>query len=88
MYKVKEPIVWRRKQDLLVVLDTQSGFYYTLNKSAQLLWLSMFEEENPLEDAVEYISKSFKNTPDLNQILADCKKLVSEWIDNNLIEEM
>ena len=49
MWKVKEHIVWRQKKDMLVVLDSLSGHYYTLNPVAMDLWLGCFADNKPLE---------------------------------------
>lgn len=88
MYQVKERIVWRRKQNLLVILDTLSGHYYTLNETAQHLWLGMFEGNKTLEQVVEDMRGAFNNYPKSDQIIADCQKIISEWTTNDLIQEL
>ncbi len=87
MIKAKEHIKWRKKKELLVLLDTVSGCYYTLNTVGQDLWLMHIVESQPLDQTIEHISSKYTNPPKPEQIQADCQKLIEEWKVNELIEE-
>lgn len=87
MLKAKEKIVWRKKKDLLVLLDTESGNYYTLNETAQDLWMSHIVNGQGLEIAMGEIAKKYVNSPSSEQIEADCQLLIEDWKKNELVEE-
>lgn len=86
MPQPKEEIVWRKKNKLLVLLNTKSGHYYTLNDVASALWFSMFVDKKPLDEVVELICQNFDNPPERSIIEQDCKSLIEEWTQENLIE--
>lgn len=87
MLKVKEHVVWRSKQSLLVVLDTMAGHYYTLNPTAQQLWTGLFVESKPFEQILEGILASYSNLPPREAVTDDCRKMIAEWISQGLVEE-
>lgn len=87
MIKAKKHIVWRKKKELLVLLDTDSGCYYTLNPVGQDLWLMHIVESQPLDQIIEQIADKYDNPPKREQIQADCQKLIDDWKANELIEE-
>jgi hypothetical protein len=86
MWKVKEHIVWRQKNDMLVVLDTLSGHYYTLNKAAMDLWLGCFADNKSLEIVISEISEKYLDTPDVQQVKSDCLESIEYWQKESLIE--
>jgi hypothetical protein len=87
MWKVKEHIVWRQKNDMLVVLDTLSGHYYTLNPVAMDLWLGCFADNKPLETVINELSEKYLDTPDAQEIKNDCLESLQYWQKESLIEE-
>lgn len=87
MYKAKKHIVWRKKKKLLVLLDTQSGHYFTLNQTGQDLWLKHIVDGQALDDIVGEILTKYTNPPPQGQVLSDCNKLISDWKENQLIEK-
>ncbi len=87
MIKPKDQIVWRKKGDLLVVLDTGSGAYYTLNSTAMDLWIGLVEEGGTLETVVGRIAAKYGEAPTMAQVEADCRKMLAEWQSTGLVEE-
>lgn len=86
MFKAKQHIVWRKKKKLFVLLDTESGGYFTLNQTGQDLWLKHIVEGQPVDEIVDNILAKYSNPPSAQQVLDDCNKLISEWKENQLIE--
>lgn len=84
--KAKEKIVWRKKKDLLVILNTESGSYYTLNEVAQDLWMNHIVDGKDLEASVEKIADSYDGSPATEQIKDDCLKIIDEWKDSDMVE--
>lgn len=87
MLKAKEKIVWRKKKDLLVLLDTESGNYYTLNETAQDLWMSHIVNGQNLKMVIEEIAKKYTDAPPLEMIETDCGLLIEDWKKNALVED-
>lgn len=87
MLKTKDHVVWRKKQDLLVVLDTDSGHYYTLNPTAMDLWLGLIQDGKPLEEVLQEIRDKYADPPSLDQLQDDCRSIMDEWISNGLVSE-
>ena len=85
MWKLNENIVWRNKNELVVVLNTQSGHYYTLNEVAADLWLGLFEAHQSLEEVVAGVSAKYANAPSSEQGIADCQEVLQYWAAENLI---
>jgi hypothetical protein len=86
MWKVKEHIVWRKKNDILVVLDTLSGHYYTLNPVAMDLWLGCFADNKPLETVISELSEKYLDIPNAEQVKSDCLESIQYWQNESLIE--
>lgn len=87
MLKAKSHIKWRRKKELLVLLDTVSGCYYTLNHVGQDLWLMHIVDAQPLDEIIEHLIGKYDNPPKREQIEADCQKMIEDWRSNDLVEE-
>ena len=87
MLKAKEKVVWRKKKDLLVLLDTESGNYYTLNETAQDLWMAYIVNGQSLDMVIGDITKKYVESPSSEQIESDCQLLIEDWKKNELVEE-
>jgi hypothetical protein len=87
MFKAQQHVVWRKKKKLLVLLDTKSGSYFTLNNTGQDLWMKHIVDGHPLDQVVREISSRYVNSPGEQQIFSDCNKLIDDWRSNELIAE-
>ena len=87
MISAKHHVVWRQKADLLVVLDTESGRYFTLNATAMQLWLAVFERGASLEQDAERMVALYGEGPSRAQVEADCRGMLGEWREAGLVEE-
>ena len=88
MLKSKQQVVWRSKGDLLVVLDTVSGHYYTLNQVAAMLWRGLFEKNQSLPGVVEEMVVTYPSGPTPAQIDLDCREAIAFWTQEGLVEEI
>lgn len=86
LWKSKEHVVWRIKGNLLVVLDTVSGHYYTLNEVAVDLWQGLFEEKKSFAAVLEGIRARYPDAPDAAQLESDCRASLDYWVAEKLIE--
>jgi hypothetical protein len=85
MFKIQPHVVWRKKKELVVLLDTKSGSYFTLNNTGQDLWMKHIVEGQSLDVVAKEISSQYANPPEEQQILGDCGKLIDQWLSNDLI---
>lgn len=85
MLKPQKHIVWKKKNDMLVLLNTDSGHYYTLNPVASALWSELVSENGTVESAAHKISSSFSGSPSIEEIIANCAAIISEWKTENII---
>ena len=88
MLKAKEKIVWRKKKELLVILDTDSGHYFTLNETAQDLWMSHIVGGKTLEEAAAEIAGKYSDPPPVSEICRECGLIIVEWLENGLVEDV
>lgn len=87
MWKAKEHVVWRIKGDLLVVLDTVTGHYYTLNETAVELWRGLFEEKKSFEAALTNLQARYADAPEKSKLEADCRESLAYWAAEGLIKQ-
>lgn len=85
MLTARDNIVWRKKKDLLVVLDTESGNYFTLNETAQDLWMAHIVDGTDLDKVILMIAEKYGNNPPIEQIKTDCEKMIEGWKENSLV---
>jgi hypothetical protein len=86
MWKSKEHVVWRIKGELLVILDTVSGHYYTLNETAVDLWRGLFEEKQSFGAVLSSIQSRYTDAPKISGLEADCRESLDYWVAEGLIE--
>jgi len=87
MWCAKSDVVWRKSKDTLVLLNTSSGLYYTVNPTGALLWSSLVEKGTSFDEAVSSIQQEFAGAPDAAAIRTDCARMLEEWKAEKLIEE-
>ncbi|MBN2436408.1 MAG: PqqD family protein [Spirochaetes bacterium] len=87
MYTASDDIVWKKKKDVIVLLNTKLGYYYTLNETAGALWQEMLVDNKSFEDAVKTIKESFDVSPSEEQIISDCDEIIKNWLSEGLIGE-
>ncbi len=87
MWIPKKDIVWRKKEDMIVLLNTTTGHYYTVNQTAATLWNGLVGEGMSLDEAVEKIHREYDDAPSRSVIRQECIRQAEEWKSENLIEE-
>lgn len=88
MYKAQEHIVHRKKGDLLVVLDTRNGHYYTFNTTAVDIWMDLVEGGKSIETVLTALQDKYDETPDEQQLRSEVDNLLQVWTARGLIEEV
>ena len=83
MYTVQSNISWKKLEDSVVIVNTDTGMYYTLNATAGLIWTSIMENVQ-IEDIVLLFENNYQGA-DRQEILADIQESIQFWIDEALI---
>jgi len=83
-YLVADKASWKEMDGLIVVVNTESGAYYALNKTASEIWKRLAagslsdEVQKALEDKFEVSAET---------VAADLEESVAEWLKEGLIVE-
>jgi len=86
MFTAKQDVVSRRKEDMLILLRTSTGHYYTLNHTGALLWENLIDKRLPIDQCISAITADCENAPEADTIRRDCEALIEQWRSEQLIE--
>lgn len=75
MLKTKEEIIWRVVDDEALLLDTNSGYYFSMNDTATEIWC-LLNEGKSIDDVAATISERYEIDS------SSVKRDVEELIDN------
>lgn len=83
-YKIKEGLVWEEISGEVVVLDSNKGEYFNLNKTAGEIWKSL---KRPLNEE-QIINIFYLKYGKVNEtkIVRDVKEFISTLMINELVE--
>ena len=81
-YSISEDIVCKQFEDESVLVNTQTGFYFQLNKVGSLIWKLMGNECSKSEIIDKIIKKFDINMSDGEK---DYNKFIKELLEENLI---
>ena len=84
MYKMLENIAWRILEGEAVVLNVDSGRYYTLNPSSTLIWKRITEGDD-VESVVAALCEEYEVEPKLAR--TDIMQQLDQWLESGLISE-
>ena len=80
-----EHITWKKiGEDSVILLDLNSGKYFSLNETAAVIWQLILSNQS-LDDITDEISKRFDS--DLAATKEDIQDIVDNFIANSLISE-
>lgn len=84
-YKPTDKTSWKEMDGLVIVVDTASGAYFSLNKTASAIWQAMASLNN-IEQVKKDIKDKFKVEEEiLNQDIASC---IDSWKSKRLIKKI
>lgn len=86
MHVANEDIVWKTKKDILILLNTTTGHYYTLNQVASTLWNEHINSKKSLDETAETILMMYNNPPSKTEVISDLEEIIAEWKSENLIK--
>lgn len=83
-YRLGDDINWRLVDDEIIILDLNSGEYFSLNDTGTEIFLAI-KDHTPLDILLEHQRKKFgKTTAQLKQDIDD---LLKELLQNNIIKK-
>lgn len=83
-YQIVEKASWKEIDGMIVVVNTESGAYYALNKTASEIWRRIAEGKNKEEVRTEMEAK-YDIGPET--IVADLDSSLVEWLQEGLVIE-
>jgi glutathionylspermidine synthase len=78
----RQRVTWRRLREELVLMNLETGAYYTLNETGIIIWEGLVAERAG-EDIVEEMVDQFE--ADRETIIADFERLINELADQGLV---
>ena len=81
-YKIPDNYSWRDVKGELIVLNLDSGEYFTFNEIGRTLWLAL-SEGKALKEAVDTILKEYDTKE--GEVLGDIKSYLQGLLDEGLL---
>ena len=82
MYRHRENITWRVLDEEAVILNTETGCYYTLNRTATQIW-ECVNTCVPVNDIVALVLQEYEVEED--KVRKDIKEQIENWLEESLI---
>jgi len=85
VFRAKKEVTWRETEGKLIVLNLQSGLYYTLDEMATVFFNLLIQEKKILE-IIQAICVEYKATPD--QVRSDLEEFITTLTQENILEPL
>jgi hypothetical protein len=82
-YRICDDISWRQVDDEIIILNLDSGDYFSLNKTGGYIFLAI-NNNQPLESLLKEQREEF-NKP-TEELRKDINDLLQELLENKIIE--
>jgi len=81
-YKVASKVSWKEMDGLIIVVNTESGAYYSLNKTASEIWKQIAAGNSEQE-----VSKAVGEKYDVSEaeVQPDLESCLKNWLEEKLI---
>ena len=80
----RESATWRILDGEAVIINNETSFYYSLNKTGTYIWNLLLEEELSLEEVVEKVS--FRYQQKEGEVLEDIKNILDNLTGEQLVQ--
>jgi hypothetical protein len=80
----RERATWRVLDGEAVIINNETSFYYSLNKTGTYIWTLLLENEMTLEEIVEKVSARYQEKEE--EIVEDIKSILDNLSGEQLIE--
>lgn len=83
-FKPTEKTTWKKLNDKVIIVDIESGHYYSLNDTASNIWMGLMENKSTT-DVLNEMSKAYDISKETLE--TDIKESVSNWEKYELITQ-
>ena len=80
----KDNATWRILDGEAVIINNETSFYYSLNRTGTYIWNLLLEKELSLEQIIEKVSIYYQQKKE--DIIDDIKKVLDDLAEEKLIE--
>jgi len=81
-YKVADKVSWKEMDGLIIVVNTESGAYYSLNKTASEIW-KQIAAGNSEQEVSKAIGERYEVSEE--EVRSDLEACLKNWLDEKLI---
>ena len=80
----RDSATWRILDGEAVIINNETSFYYSLNKTGTYIWNLLLEQEWSLEEIVEKVGSRYQQKE--GEILEDIKNILDNLTGEKLVE--
>lgn len=81
--KIKDNIISKDLESAKIILNLETGYYFTLNEMASWIW-PLIESENNIKGIIDDICANYN--VDADMVCADVNELVNELLENKIVD--
>jgi hypothetical protein len=81
-YSITQDYIWKEVGEKIVVLNLDSGRYFSLNGTGSVIWTALMEKAR-LDEIVDRICATFEI--DAENARNDAEQMIDEFVRNGLI---
>jgi hypothetical protein len=82
VFRLPDNVSWKKMDDLVIVVDLETGAYYSLNQTASAIWEQIIAGQS-LEEVKETLTEVFEVAEE--RLRTDIAGCIEEWVANRLI---
>ena len=80
----KNNATWRILEEEAVIINNETSFYYSLNKTGTYIWNLLVEKELTLDEIVDKVSIHYQQTK--KEIISDIKEVLDNLLEEKLVQ--
>ena len=80
----RDSATWRILDGEAVIINNETSFYYSLNKTGTYIWNLLLEQEWSLEEIVEKVGSRYQQKE--GEVLEDIKNILDNLTGEKLVE--
>ncbi len=80
----KNNATWRILEEEAVIINNETSFYYSLNKTGTYIWNLLVEKELTLDEIADKVSIHYQQTK--KEIISDIKEVLDNLLEEKLIQ--
>ncbi|MGH7807101.1 MAG: PqqD family protein [Thermodesulfobacteriota bacterium] len=80
----RDSATWRILDGEAVIINNETSFYYSLNKTGTYIWNLLLEQELSLEEIVEKVGSRYQQKE--GEVLEDIKNILDNLTGEKLVE--